>query len=226
MRPRALAALAVALLFGALAASAAGDEAGTVLRVVDGDTLVVRIGTRSEKVRLIGVNTPESVDPRRPVQYFGKEASGFTRRLAAGQRVVLRGDPGGLGRDRYGRLLRYVFLPDGTLLNAEIIRQGYGHAYVRYPFSRMEEFRALERQAREKGLGLWARGAPGARPAEASPRAGTGVAIVGSLRGSVYHQPGCEWARKIAPANRVAFATAGEARSAGYVPCKVCRPPM
>ena len=124
MRPRALAAAVVPLLLGVLAFSAAGDEAGMVLRVVDGDTLQVRIGGRAEKVRLIGVNTPESVDPRRPVQYFGKEATDFTRRLAGGKGVTLRGEHGAPGRDKYNRLLRYVYLPDGTLLNAEIIRQG------------------------------------------------------------------------------------------------------
>ncbi len=168
MRPRALTALALSLLLCSIAASVGRDEAGTVLRVVDGDTLVVRIGESAEKVRLIGVDTPESVDPRRPVQYFGREAAGFTRGLADGKRVSLRGEARTGDRDKYGRLLRYVFLPDGVLLNAEIIRQGYGHAYLRYPFARMEEFRELERQARDRGLGLWAGSALPARPAPAS----------------------------------------------------------
>lgn len=174
MRPRALAAVLVSLLLGTLALAAAGDEVGTVLRVVDGDTLQVRVAGRAEKVRLIGVDTPESVDPRRPVQRFGKEAAEFTRRLASGRTVRLRGEDGTPGRDKYNRLLRYVFLPDGRLLNAEIIRLGYGHAYLRYPFSRMKEFRAYERQAREQGLGLWAGAAPGARPAFSQPPLPTG----------------------------------------------------
>ncbi len=231
MRPRAFAAIAVPLLVCLLAATAAGGEAGPVLRVVDGDTLVVRIEGRAEKVRLIGVDTPESVDPRRPVQYFGKEASQFTRRLADGKRVALRGESGTGDRDRYGRLLRYVFLPDGTLLNSEIIRQGYGHAYLRFPFARMEEFRALERQARDHGLGLWAESAPRAQPAPAVARGGAvgrpavRWVFVGSARGRVYHRPACEWARQIAPANRIPFRSAEEARDAGYAPCRVCRPP-
>ncbi len=230
MRPRALAAIALSLLLGTLALSTAGDEAGTVLRVVDGDTLQIRIGGRTEKVRLIGVDTPESVDPRRPVQPFGKEAAEFTRRLAGGKGVTMRGEPGAPGRDRYNRLLRYVYLPDGTLLNAEIIRQGYGHAYVRQPFSRLEEFRTYERQAREKGLGLWARGSPGARPAAAQrtvsqPPPAARPLFVGSLRGRVYHRPGCERAGKIGPANRITFIGSREARTAGYAPCKFCRPP-
>jgi micrococcal nuclease len=68
---------------------------------------------------------------------------------------ILQDDPECRDQDRYGRLLRYVYLEDGTLVNAEIIRQGYGFAYVKYPFSRMEEFRALEREARNKGRGMW-----------------------------------------------------------------------
>src|SRR5262245_55126126 len=156
MRPRALAALVLSLLLCSLAAGSAGGDPGTVLRAVDGDTLVVRLGARDEKVRLIGVDTPESVDPRRPVEAYGKEASAFTKRLAEGKSVRLQGETGTGDRDKYGRLLRYVLLPDGTLLNAEIVRQGYGHAYLRYPFARMDEFRALEREARARGLGMWA----------------------------------------------------------------------
>ena len=109
----------------------------------------------SDGVRLIGVDTPETVHPQKPVEYFGKEASAFTRSLAEGQLVRLEADPTNADRDRYGRLLRYVYLEDGTLLNAVIIAQGYGFAYVKYPFERMEEFRQLEREAREKGRGLW-----------------------------------------------------------------------
>lgn len=167
MRPRALA-VCVAALVCALAASAARGQPVRVLRAVDGDTLEVVIDGRKEKVRLIGVDTPESVDPRRPVGFFGKEAAAFTRRLVAGRRVLLEADPDAFDRDRYGRLLRYVHLPDGTLVNAEIIKQGYGHAYVKYPFSKMEEFRSYERRAREKGLGLWS---SRARPAVAAPSA-------------------------------------------------------
>jgi endonuclease YncB( thermonuclease family) len=145
MPPLRLARLAVAFLFVASAASAQLVE-----RVIDGDTIVVQgIGT----VRLIGVDTPETVDPRRPVQYFGKEASDFTRRLATRQVVRLEFD--GPRTDRYRRTLAYVYLPDGTLLNAEIVRQGYGHAYTQFPFRYLEDFRGYERQAGEAGRGLW-----------------------------------------------------------------------
>jgi len=130
----------------------AAQTLSTVTRVIDGDTVVVEgAGT----VRLIGVDTPETVDPRQPVQYFGKEASDFTRQLATGKRVRLEFDQD--RTDRYGRTLAYLYLqPDNLLLNAEIIRQGYGFAYTQFPFRMMADFRALEREARDAGRGLWA----------------------------------------------------------------------
>ena len=124
---------------------------GTVERVVDGDTVVLaRIGA----VRLIGVDTPESKHPLKPVERFSKEASAFLRELAQGQVVRIEYDQ--TTRDRYGRLLAYLHLEDGRCLNAEIIRHGYGFAYVKYPFKYMDEYRALEREARDAGRGLWA----------------------------------------------------------------------
>lgn len=122
------------------------------VRVIDGDTIELDGG---ERVRLIGVDTPETVDPRRPVQYFGKEASAFTRRMVEGKDVRLEQDQDTL--DRYGRTLAYVYLQDGTFLNAELVRQGYGHAYTRFPFRYEQQFVELEREARENGRGLWAR---------------------------------------------------------------------
>ena len=122
----------------------------TVTRVVDGDTIIL---DGNERVRLIGVDTPETVDPRRPVQYFGKEASAFTKRMVEGKKVRLEFDQ--TRKDRYGRTLAYVYLEDGTHLNAEIVKQGYGHSYTRFPFRYLEEFRRYEKGAREAGRGLW-----------------------------------------------------------------------
>jgi len=79
--------------------------------------------------------------------------------MAEGALVQLEADPQNADRDKYNRLLRYVYLPDGKLLNAEIIAQGYGFAYTQYPFSKMEEFRQLEREAREASRGLWSEAA-------------------------------------------------------------------
>ena len=121
-----------------------------VQRVIDGDTLLLNNG---DKVRLIGADTPETKHPKKPVQYFGMEAYQFTKQMVEGKAVRLEYD--WQRRDRYRRLLAYVYLMDGTFLNAEIIKQGYGFAYTRYPFKYMEEFRLYEREAREKKRGMW-----------------------------------------------------------------------
>ncbi len=125
----------------------------TVERVIDGDTIVLDGG---ERVRLIGVDTPETVHPNKPVEYYGKEASAFTRKQVEGERVRLEYEPGSR-TDRYGRTLAYVYTHDGDLVNQLIIEGGYGHAYTRFPFTKIEEFRAAEQEAREAGRGLWAR---------------------------------------------------------------------
>ena len=121
-----------------------------VKRVIDRDTLELSTG---EKVRLIGVDTPETKDPRKPVQYFGKEAVAFTQRTVAGKRVGLEYDQ--QRQDKYGRTLAYVYLENGIFVNAEINRQGYGFAYTRFPFKYLEQFRQLEREVRDAGRGLW-----------------------------------------------------------------------
>ena len=133
-----------------------------VERVVDGDTIIV---SGLGRIRLLGVDTPETVDPRRPVEFFGREASAFTKRMLDGQWIRLEYD--WERTDRYGRTLAYVHLLDGTLVNAEIIRQGYGHAYTRFPFKYLEEFRQYEREAREAGRGLW-----GGQPGDLDPSSG------------------------------------------------------
>ena len=104
-------------------------------------------------MRLIGVDTPETKHPRKPVQYFGKEASMFIANMAEGKKVRLDFDQN--QRDKYKRLLAYVYLEDGTFLNAEIIKKGYGHAYTKFPFKYMNEFREYEMKARVRKRGLW-----------------------------------------------------------------------
>ncbi|MBP9817203.1 thermonuclease family protein [Candidatus Shapirobacteria bacterium] len=125
-------------------------------RVVDGDTIKVIIDNKIETVRLIGVDTPEVVDPRKPVQCFGKEASEFTKKLLENQSVILVSDPTQGNLDKYGRLLRYVYLPDGTLVNQKIIANGYGHEYTyRIPYKFQTQFKDSQKQAESNNLGLW-----------------------------------------------------------------------
>jgi micrococcal nuclease len=149
MLRRAALALAIGL---AVAPAAAQPETYRVERVVDGDTVILEtIG----RVRLIGVDTPETVDPRKPVQRFGQEAAAFLRSMLEGRTVRLEYDRP--RRDRYRRTLAYAYRDDGVFVNLEIVRQGYGHAYTRYPFAEMERFRSAEREAREHSRGLWVR---------------------------------------------------------------------
>ncbi len=131
-----------------------------VVRVVDGDTIVIMRGGRNETLRLIGVNTPETVDPRRPVECFGKEASAFATRVLSGARVRVESDPSQGIKDKYGRTLAYIFLPDGTFFNLLLIREGYAYEYTyNEPYRYQNEFRDAERNARVEGKGLWAEGA-------------------------------------------------------------------
>jgi endonuclease YncB( thermonuclease family) len=131
-------------------------EEGIVMDVVDGDTLDIRIGNRVERVRMIGLNTPESVDPRRPVQCFGVEASTFNKSLTLDQSVYLEIDPTQGDRDQFNRLLRYVWLPDGRMVNLELIANGYAAQYTfDTPYKYRDLFRAAERAAEESDAGLW-----------------------------------------------------------------------
>jgi len=134
-------------------------EAYTVTRVVDGDTLVVSLGTSTEKVRLLGINTPETVDPRRPVQCFGKEASARMKSLASGQMVHLETDSTQGERDKYGRILAYVYLNDGQMLNRKMIAEGYAYEYTYlHPYKYQQDFKETLAFARNTKVGLWADG--------------------------------------------------------------------
>ncbi len=127
-----------------------------VTHVVDGDTIDVDMNGKTERIRLIGIDTPETVDPRKPVQCFGKEASDETKKMLSGKQIRLESDPTQDDRDKYGRLLRYVFLQDGTNYNQWLIDQGYAHEYTYHiPYKYQAEFKAAERAARDSNLGLW-----------------------------------------------------------------------
>jgi micrococcal nuclease len=149
MTPALCLVVALAALLGSNAA--AQRPRYVVERVIDGDTVVLTtLGT----VRLIGVDTPETVDPRKPVQHYGVESAEFLRRLTQGRPVRVEYDR--QRSDKYRRTLAYVFLDDGSFVNLEIVRRGFGHAYVQYPFQHIEAFRSAERDARQARRGLWA----------------------------------------------------------------------
>jgi len=181
-----------------------------VLRVVDGDTVVVACDSRPITVRLIGVDTPETVHPRKPVERFGREASAFLKALIHGKSVRIEYEPGPSRLDKYGRTLAYLYLePGGLCVNREIIARGYGHAYTRYPFAFLDDFRAAERNARERQLGLWA---PDPTPAEPEPER----LVFVTRTGKKYHRAGCRYLTEEATTMPL------DAAAARYQPCSVC----
>jgi len=162
-RPLAIATLSVLLLAGALWPVVGTPEpartlAGTVVRLVDGDTIHVQVNGHVEKVRYIGVNTPEIHHPRKGEEPGGREAREVNRRLVEGRSVRL--EPDVQQRDRYGRLLAYVWVrrEDGgeVMVNAELVRLGYAQVMTIPPNVRYTNtFLAFQRQARDGHRGLW-----------------------------------------------------------------------
>lgn len=128
-----------------------------VVKVIDGDTITVEIDGKKESIRMIGIDTPEMVDPRKSVQCFAKEASNKTKMTLNGKNVFLSADISQGDRDKYNRLLRYVFLEDNTNFNKLMISEGYAHEYTyNIPYKYQQEFKQAEKEARENKRGLWA----------------------------------------------------------------------
>ena len=126
-----------------------------VTRVVDGDTIVVDINGVSEKVRLIGVDTPETIDPRKLVQCFGKEASAFNKSLLLNASIRLEADSLQYDRDKYGRLLRYVYV-EGEMVNEFLVTWGFAKAENYFPEKRYyERFVSAQKEAQLQKRGIW-----------------------------------------------------------------------
>jgi micrococcal nuclease len=214
----------LAAILAVMALAAAGPiAAGTatppservlVTDVVDGDTIKVLRGRRQDTVRLIGVDTPETGRPETPVQFYGPEASLFTRRSLLEKRVRLEFEPPdreGGSRDKYQRVLAYVFIDDGRNFNLELIEQGFGRAYTRYPFQYEKAFKKAEQTARAAGRGIWNE----AKRAEWSDPASRGK-VIGNIRTNIYHVPGQRYYDAIGEKNRVYFPSEAAAREAGF----------
>lgn len=131
----------------------------TVLEVIDGDTIDIDIpdGKHEDtRIRLIGVDTPETKHPTVGLMYYGPEATAYTTQQALGKEVRIVLDTVSDQRDRYGRLLAYVVLPDSRVLNAELIKNGFGYAYLSFPHSEFTTYQTLMEQAIAEKRGLWA----------------------------------------------------------------------
>lgn len=192
----------------------------TVSRVIDGDTLELQGG---ERVRLIGVNTPELDDTQQAAA--ATEARGYLRGLAEGKRVRLEYDQD--KDDMYNRTLAYLYLEDGTFINAEIIEQGYSEVYTAYPFKYMKEFQAYEEQAKEARKGIWVRNPKATSKQQApiqvapknSPSSDQGATVYVTRTGSKYHRNGCRYLRS----SKIPVPLKDAARR--YGKCSVCKPP-
>ncbi len=127
-----------------------------VTRIIDGDTIEINSRSETIKIRLIGVNTPETVDPRRKVECFGKEASAYTKEILQNRKISIKYDKTQSKTDKYGRLLAYVFRDDGLFVNKEIITNGYGYEYTYIvPYEYQNDFKEAEVYAKQNQLGLW-----------------------------------------------------------------------
>ena len=181
-----------------------------VTEVVDGDTVHVGRGWRKTTVQFLGVDTPETVHPDKPVEFLGPEVSEFTKKILKGKKVHLEFEP--LNQmDKYGRLLAYVYLSDGSLFNAELIKRGYARAtapsYSRY----YDEFHNYEREAVADSRGIWTSKEKNIQfPSEKVGK------IIGNLKSKIYHLPGQAYYEKVKEERRVYFDSEEEAIRAGY----------
>jgi len=134
---------------------AAAAQTAQVVGVHDGDTITVRLDGHTEKVRLVGIDSPELHDERAAYRAAGYAARDYARMRLGGEKVTLEAEPQQPDRDRYGRLLRYVILDDGTNVNDEFVRKGYAHVFDRFQFTQKPRFKASEAEAKREKRGVW-----------------------------------------------------------------------
>ena len=180
--------------------------------ITDRDTIKVKMFSdgKTYKVRYIGMDTPE-----KGMLYY-KEAKNINSSLVYKKTLKLVKDVS--ETDRYGRLLRYVYVGD-TFVNAYLVAEGYAMILTVPPDVKYAEyFLELQQQAIDAGKGLWA-------TATETTQETTGGYFVGSRKSDVYHYPDCSSAKQIKPENLITFNSVEEAKAAGYRPCKKCHPP-
>lgn len=194
-----------------------------VTRVVDGDTIIVDFNGKEERVRLIGVDTPESVHPDKSKNVpEGEIASKFTKEKIEGKEVALEFDV--QERDHYGRLLAYVWF-GGTMFNKTLLQEGYAQIATYPPNVKyVDDFTKIQEEARENNKGLWSENIFNGEVESSTPARKTTGNYVGSIESDKYHNPTCRWAEKILKENEIWFDTIDEAKAQGYQPCGVCKP--
>jgi len=199
----------------------------SVTNVVDGDTIDVSIDGKVERLRLIGINTPETVDPRKPVECFGVEASQKAKSLLTGKKVYLENDITQGELDKYNRLLRYVFLEDGTSFNLMMIKEGYAYEYTYdIPYKYQTEFKNAQKEAMASKAGLWGDLCNGlntiatsSTQTNDSPGECTIKGNISSTKEKIYHMIGCgSYAKTTIDESKGErwFCTEKEAQDAGW----------
>ena len=182
-----------------------------VSRVVDGDTAVLEGGAR---VRFLGIDAPELERDGRPAEYLAHQSKDFVADLIQGKTVRLEYDRERY--DRYGRLLAYLFLHDGAMVNLVVVRQGLARVYSQAPNLRYQEaLNAAQQEAMAAGRGLWQK--PLAQQQ-------TETYYLGNKNSLRLHRPNCPLAARMKPGNRVRFTSLKDAYSQGYSPCRSCKP--
>ncbi len=143
--------------FGAVKQAAVVNQPGlyAINHFVDGDTIAVNMDGKVEEIRFIGIDTPETHKPNTPVQCYGPQAAAFTKAQIGSGRVRLASDPDSTNGDRYDRLLRYVYTQNGTLLNEELVKQGFAFYYPYFPYTKSTQFSQDEQMAMATKKGLW-----------------------------------------------------------------------
>lgn len=138
------------LSLGLLLALTSQALAEKVIYVIDGDTVIL---DNHERVRLIGINSPEIASKYHRGEYYGKEAKKYLKKRIEGKEISLK--PGAEPFDKYERRLAYIYLTDGTFINEELVRLGYAETFRKFPFIYKEQFLELEKEAKDKRLGMW-----------------------------------------------------------------------
>jgi len=205
---------ATALISGEVAAEnqtlgQAPITAAVVAQVVDGDTVILDTG---QKVRLLGIDAPELEKEGQPADFLAHKAKLVLAELTQGKEVRLEYDR--LRYDRYGRVLAYLFLPDGTDLSREMVQRGLARGYTVPPNQRRrEELLAAQREAIGARRGIWLKALDQDEPF-----------YIGNQRSLIFHRPTCQQGQSTAKANRRQFQSLAEAYLQGFSPCRTCKP--
>jgi len=199
----------IQVVWGCTAQSQVPVREALVAEVVDGDTVILGTG---QKVRLLGIDAPELEREGQPADFLAHKAKRVLTDLAQGQRVRLEYDR--LRYDRYGRILAFLILPDGTNLSREMVRRGLAHVYTVPPNMGFRgDLLAAQREALEARRGIWLK----ALNQDESY-------YIGNKRSLIFHRPTCPHGSQTARSNREHFRSIADAYQQGYSPCRTCRP--